>query len=1320
VRGETRPGLDTARAGRLAGALAAAVVLVLLAVAPPALAAPACDPLTLPSVQAGESTQGTLSCADPSDTGLGYFVASGPSGGFADVDDAGTVTYTADSEFSGDDAFTVEVDDFEGGTTLVDVTVHVTPPPNTPPACEADDDQELRTGKPARLHVLCFDVDGDPLTIHVTHAPAHGTLGAFAVDADTGELAATYTPAGTYTGSDSFSVRADDGADQSPEQAYGVSITPNHAPVCEPNGTVHTRVGAAATVFLFCFDEDPNDAGSLVYSAVAGAGPAHGTLGAFGDSSVTYTPAAGFSGTDGFRVRVTDGSLTDEAPQGLHVANGPLCSDPPAASVRSGRSVELDFDCTQPDDVFASLQYEITQAPTKGTLEPAGASLDSVRTYTAEPGATGTDTFKLRVTSNGAQSPAVTQTITTGPDVNQAPACDPAQSGEQAFSGRPAQLDPICDDPDGDEVTFAPGAKPAHGRTSASNGVLTYLPDAGYTGPDDVPFVARDGHGGQTAGTWHVDVAAPSAPSCTQGPLTATVRPGATTTLRLFCSSPQDDPLSYRASTKPAKGSLGPFDGAGRVAYTAAAGTTGADTFALRAADVVGDSPAQAVTVTIDNAFNRAPTCGAQLKRVVKDATTQLDFAGICSDPDGDALSFTRSSTPAHGTLAAGPAATLGYTPAAGYTGADSFTYVAKDVRGAATAVQTASLQVVPTLAPSCTAPAPLSLRPGQSRFLLAECTDPDGKAITYKVVTAPAHGSLDPPGDSSSLSRRYTAAAGYTGADSYTYRAHSAGGDSAPVKQDISVDPSANQPPTCVPNIFFVGQPVLQGRATVLALDQVCHDPDGDPLTYAVAGPSPQHGTVSASGGKVSYTPSAGYTGPDGTGYTASDGHGGTATSAFAVDVRAPRAPVCSPDDPVTVRPGRDVELFMNCSDVVDAPLTYAATATGGTLTATADPEVRRYHAGATTGTFAMTYTATSANGTSHAVAQAVKVDPNANREPDCSGNRGFPESALSGRPTTLDPGCDDEDGDAIAYAKAGDPAHGTVSDAGGTLVYTPSAGFTGQDAFLYTASDGHGGTSAPTMRFVAVSDAPPDRAPACQPVTRAVAFGTATAIPLSCSDADGDPLTLGAVPGSGPAHGTLGPFGASTVTYTPAAGYSGPDAFAYRASDGSLSSAAATVTLNVAPKPQPTPDPKPAVTPTPTPSPTATPTPTPTPRPDVAAPVTTLKAPAGQKLKAALASGLKLALTSDEPGRLKLAATVDAKTAKALGLARKPKAPVAVATLSRAVPRGSSALTVRFTAKARKALKKAKKVRLALTATTTDAAGNAGRRALTVTLKR
>ncbi|HET6509767.1 MAG TPA: tandem-95 repeat protein [Baekduia sp.] len=61
--------------------------------------------------------------------------------------------------------------------------------------------------------------------------------------------------------------------------------------------------------------------------------------------------------------------------------------------------------------------------------------------------------------------------------------------------------------------------------------------------------------------------------------------------------------------------------------------------------------------------------------------------------------------------------------------------------------------------------------------------------------------------------------------------------------------------------------------------------DPDGDPLTFAVTAP-PAHGTVTAAGPRVTYTPAPDFNGTDRFTYTISDGRGGTATGTVVLTV--------------------------------------------------------------------------------------------------------------------------------------------------------------------------------------------------------------------------------------------------------------------------------------------------------------------------------------------------------------------------------------------------------------------------------------------------
>ena len=92
---------------------------------------------------------------------------------------------------------------------------------------------------------------------------------------------------------------------------------------------------------------------------------------------------------------------------------------------------------------------------------------------------------------------------------------------------------------------------------------------------------------------------------------------------------------------------------------------------------------------------------------------------------------------------------------------------------------------------------------------------------------------------------------------------------------------------------------------------------------------------------------------------------------------------------------------------------------------------------------------------------------------------------------------------------------------------------------------------------------------APACADATVTTGAGAAVSLPLTCTDANGNPLTRRIT--QGPANGTLGTIAGEAVSYTPKAGFSGADSVKFAAGDGAAESAPATVTINVAATPEP-----------------------------------------------------------------------------------------------------------------------------------------------------
>ncbi len=111
--------------------------------------------------------------------------------------------------------------------------------------------------------------------------------------------------------------------------------------------------------------------------------------------------------------------------------------------------------------------------------------------------------------------------------------------------------------------------------------------------------------------------------------------------------------------------------------------------------------------------------------------------------------------------------------------------------------------------------------------------------------------------------------------------------------------DPTPNRPPVARDDVAVTayGTPVT---VKVVANDT---DPDGDTLAVTVTGSAAHGAAVSYLAGTVTYTPAAGYSGPDAFTYAVSDGHGGTSSAAVTVTVGA-ASPVTPPVVPPVVPP--------------------------------------------------------------------------------------------------------------------------------------------------------------------------------------------------------------------------------------------------------------------------------------------------------------------------------------------------------------------------------------------------------------------------------
>ena len=293
--------------------------------------------------------------------------------------------------------------------------------------------------------------------------------------------------------------------------------------------------------------------------------------------------------------------------------------------------------------------------------------------------------------------------------------------------------------------------------------------------------------------------------------------------------------------------------------------------------------------------MNRPPSATNDTYQTRRDVPLIEPAPGVLAndtDPDGDPLRAEVVSSPTHGTLTLNDNGGFAYTPSPGYAGQDAFVYRTSDGQafsGPATVTVMVSAVNSPPVAASDSyvvePDTPRVVGPGEG--VLANDSDADGDALQATLVTGPARGTLllNPDG-----SFTYTPEPGFTGPDSFVYRA----GDGVDVSADATVTltvSSTAQPPLAVADSYRTAPatPLVVGAAEgVLANDS---DSNGDALLAELISGAGQGTLALNPDGAFSYSPNTGFIGQDSFTYRAGDGAllSDPATVTISVGVNTP-----------------------------------------------------------------------------------------------------------------------------------------------------------------------------------------------------------------------------------------------------------------------------------------------------------------------------------------------------------------------------------------------------------------------------------------------
>ncbi|MDZ7360218.1 MAG: FG-GAP-like repeat-containing protein [candidate division KSB1 bacterium] len=434
----------------------------------------------------------------------------------------------------------------------------------------------------------------------------------------------------------------------------------------------------------------------------------------------------------------------------------------------------------------------------------------------------------------------------------------------------------VFNDPDGDVLTYTANSSATNIATASISGsILTVTPIAG--GSATITVTANDGRGGTVSTTFTVTVTTNRAPvvvsTIPNQNLTVGGTPFTQNLMAIF-SDPDGDALIFTASSSATNIATASISGS-TLTVTAVSG--GSATITVTATDGKSQAVSTSFTVTV---ANRPPvvvgTIPNQSLTVGGTPFTQ-NLTAIFSDPDGDALIFTGSSSATNIATASISGSTLTVTAVSG--GSATITVTATD--GKSQAVSTSFTVTVANRPPVVVGTIPnQSLTVGGTPFtqsLTAIFSDPDGDALIFTASSSATNiATANVPTGSSILT--VTAVSGGIAVITVT----ATDGKSQAVSTSFTVT-VANRPPVVtntIPNqsLTVGGTPFTQNLNTVFS------DPDGDALAFTASSSATNIATASISGSTLTVTPIAG--GSATITVTANDGKGGSVSTTFTVTV--------------------------------------------------------------------------------------------------------------------------------------------------------------------------------------------------------------------------------------------------------------------------------------------------------------------------------------------------------------------------------------------------------------------------------------------------
>jgi hypothetical protein len=1013
------------------------------------------------------------------------------------------VTYTPNSNYTGQDTVCIIVCDGAGACDTTHISVTVTPVADRPVVAIVP----ITTNEDTPTTVCMNITDPDAgSTFNATSCGAsHGSV----LTQITGnQVCVTYSPQTNYFGNDTLCVIVCDNANLCDTIRVPISVSSvNDKPVVADN-SVNAPNNVTTTLCSSIVDPDIADN----FTVTTCGNVSHGTANASVNNvtkelCVTYTPTTGYAGFDYACYIICDNGTPSKCDTFNVIFNvtptnsAPIAINDIAMVTTTGTvSGNILMNDSDPENHILTVNATPFTGPNHGTivLTPNGSY-----TYTPDGIFIGTDTIRYQVCDNG--TPLLCTVglliIEVRPETmagNQKPIANDDNTATP--SGSPLTINVKANDfdPQGGTIGNPALIGTTVGGTTVVNpdGTVTFTPSPTFEGVATILYQICDNGMPvlcDTAALYIQVYPNPNMPNMAPVAVTDNATTTNTTQLSSNISLNDSDPnvgqtLAFSLITNVLNGNLTLLP-TGVYTYTANSGYVGRDSFRYKICDDGTPSLCDTAWAFIDVtspvvvAANLSPVASPDNPTVIAGTSTSINVKANDYEPNGQPMSNPTITTPSpNGTLSVNIDGKILFTPNSGFTGTTSFIYQICDT-GTPALCDTALVTVTVAPAVSLVNRAPVAqddifsaaMNNSISNAVTSNDSDVDaGQTLIYTQLTLPTQGFLVSFNVNGTFN--YTPLANFAGIDSFKYKVCDSASpsmcDTATVYLNLVNNPTnANLVPIATDDVAST----TVGTSTTINVKSNDIDPNDTPLTNnpTIVG-TPVGGTPTVNpDGTITFSPNTGFTG----------------TASFVYSICDSGSPALCDMATVTV------SVFNTTPFVNIAPIAQNDATT--------------------------TLVNTPVNG------NVASNDMDLNT------------------------------GQVLTYTVSTNPTHGSVSlNANGTYIYTPQTGFEGIDSFRYQVCDNGTPISCSTAwAYIDITSIGININIA--PVANDDSFMTLAGIPLTlpvkANDYDynveqttSNPILIGT-----PVGGTvvINPDGA--VTFTPNLGFTGQASFRYAICD-------------------------------------------------------------------------------------------------------------------------------------------------------------------------